>query len=436
MDSSLCGYCQRESTQFCACASPGTFLCERCVSEHIVNNPALRHAPMHLNQLPDYKIPGFFVRLKARQEAFPRVQAQVWENVTAVEKLAAELIALEKRVISEIQTSFAQKRQTLNEARAYLCRSFTTALEEVEKTLTEDKPRLNSLYGPMFRHRTESPGTGTLQIFFPNVVISDTSPASFVSLEPQILRPNESYRFAWVSMNQAYLYETEPEQLTQRALSVYFKKNSSFMMWDMDTLLCLQGGYISSEGYLLSLSSFLLSPLPSFSIPRVSAGLARMHDYCYAFGGWNGKNNLSICEKIKLSDPRWTVLKGQMAEPRALFTPCHFRTLIYLIWAKAYSHIETFEAETETFAVLPVILPSLLCDNWSSAFVYKEEIVLITASKQIARWRIETEREFRLLKTSKGICSLQQPLIVGSRALFPCEGAIQRFNLDNFSFSD
>ena len=76
----------------------------------------------------------------------------------------------------------------------------------------------------------------------------------------------------------------------------------------------------------------------------------------FVFGGRNG-DNLSSCEKMQLSDQRWTQINS-MNYPRSYFTPCQFRSLLYL--ASAYDDhkkVETFNAETETFAEPPVSLP-------------------------------------------------------------------------------
>lgn len=183
-------------------------------------------------------------------------------------------------------------------------------------------------------------------------------------------------------------------------------------MRDKDILLCLGASPASSDVYFLSLSFFQLTSLPALRTPRYGAGVVK--DHCYAFGGWNGKERLRICEKMQLSDPSWTVINRKMTEQRHGFTRCH--ALIYLVAAIANSGIETFNAETETFAVLPVTLPSQLRDSWSVAFIENGELCLLTANKQKACWKIEIDREFRLSDTAKESWSCQPPLIVGTLA--------------------
>ena len=113
-----------------------------------------------------------------------------------------------------------------------------------------------------------------------------------------------------------------------------------------------------------------------------------------------------ICEKMQFIDQCWTQINS-MNHPRSHFTPCHFRSLLYL--ASTYSSkVETFNAEAETFAVLPVSLP-VLSSIWSVAFIARGELCLLTEKNEMARWKIETECEFHISQTNKASSSTQQP---------------------------
>ena len=69
------------------------------------------------------------------------------------------------------------------------------------------------------------------------------------------------------------------------------------------------------------------------------------------------------------------------------------------------------------------------------AFIVNKELCLLTTGNQMARWKIDTEREFRLSDTGKTIWSNQQPLIVGSLVLIACFGGIMPFNLETYTFT-
>ena len=156
------------------------------------------------------------------------------------------------------------------------------------------------------------------------------------------------------------------------------------------------------------------------------------------FGGTDGKVNLRSCEKMDLSDKRWTDI-WSMTHARGSFTPCHFRSLLYLVscWREGGRSppVETFNPVTEAFTVLPITLPpQLTLSGRSVSFVANEELCVLTYEKQMARWKVDTEREFRLSDTGEVMWSLQQPVIVGSLLLIACEGGVKQFSLETYTY--
>ena len=74
----------------------------------------------------------------------------------------------------------------------------------------------------------------------------------------------------------------------------------------------------------------------------------------------------------------------------------------------------------------------------SVSFVANGELCVLTRGKQIAAWRIESEREFRLLDTDRECGSTQQPLVMGSMALiannYSSSNAVETFSLEFYAF--
>ena len=103
---------------------------------------------------------------------------------------------------------------------------------------------------------------------------------------------------------------------------------------------------------------------------------------------------------------------------RAFFTPYAFKALLYLASTIAEDNraVESFSPTTETFTVLPVSLPAKLkLDCYSVAFIINGELVLLNNhEKQMARWNIECETQFRVSVTDRKCYSFQPPLIVGT----------------------
>jgi hypothetical protein len=99
--------------------------------------------------------------------------------------------------------------------------------------------------------------------------------------------------------------------------------------------------------------------------------------------------------------------------------------------------VETFNPETEEFTNLAVRLPSQLSHS-SFSFVANGELCLLTSTKQLARWKIESEKKFRLSFTNRNCFSTQPPLVVGSYVLIAnayLRGRVEKLNLESYTFS-
>jgi hypothetical protein len=220
------------------------------------------------------------------------------------------------------------------------------------------------------------------------------------------------------------------QQITSHDLSVNFGEGGSHVQIDRNTLMCIGAESPSSNVYSLDLRSFQLTPLPSLGTPRAFAGVAMAYSHIYVFGG----RGLSSCEKMLLFGKPWTPISS-MSCTRYGFTPCSFRELFYLVSAASESKgiVESFNAKTETFAVLPVSHTLGSC-NWSVAFIANGELCLLTYNNKMARWLIEYAREFRYSDTTTSPWSNQQPLIVGSQVLISWSGSVHKFSLVTYSF--
>lgn len=263
------------------------------------------------------------------------------------------------------------------------------------------------------------------------------TPVSALSSDTVAEEDPPATRFIGIWSDTAFLYEIQTQLYSIHTLSLDFYGGGTFIEIDRNTMLCVGGLPALSNVYSLDLSTFTLNSMLPLVIPRAGGGLAKMNAYFYVFGGFDRKKKaMRTCEKMQLPDQHWAQISS-MVHPRAYFTPCRFRTLFYLVSAnkEAQRTIETFSAETESFAVLPVALPPRLRLNFPSvAFVANEELCFLMEGRQMARWKIETEREFRLYDTNHPASSGQPPLIVGSTVLIACMGNLMRFSLETYSF--
>lgn len=220
------------------------------------------------------------------------------------------------------------------------------------------------------------------------------------------------------------------QQVTKRTPSVILDSSVSYVQLDRNRLLCVGTENKSSIVYLVELPSLQFSRLLPQSTPRSNTGLVKVKAHIYAFGG----DNLRSCEKMEIETKHWTHC-GNMTHPRNSFTPCLFRSLIYLASNQLIA-VETFDPESETFAVLPVSIPPTKEKKASVTFIYNGELCYLDSySQRMARWKIDTEREFRI--TNERIFNSKSPakrfLISGSLALLVGSSHVYHFSLETYS---
>lgn len=400
------------------------------MGKHNLNNPGFPHAVRPLEQQVYYQPND---RVPTRKETFSRVRQQALQSVEEVNKAITKYSALMEKAIWDLVFESDTLLRQLKDTELKLRNDIEAALEEVERTLGEDRPRFTSFYGPVLRDMVETSRTAPLFSYSLHV-----SPLSCpVTLQYQVASPHEllqAERLALAFGNKALLYDIQSGQISRSTFSVDFGGGGSFIELDKNTLLCLGAVPASAAVYLLDLVSFRLSPQSSLCTPRCSPGVAKVTTCVYVFGSAGASDvNSRTCEKMEVADMRWQELSSRMACSRGGFTPCTFRFLLYLVSCCRY--VETFDPASELFSTLSIYLPpQLQLDSSSVAFIVNEELCLLTGKKQMARWKINSEREFRLSDIGIAVWSNQQPVVVGALVLIACAGGVVHFNMVNYSF--
>lgn len=371
-------------------------------------------------------------RCLERMRAMRRVRENAQRSILEVDRAISELSTKVQEIIDSLVALRDTEVEQLQELKATLEREVPLGLEEVERSLSEERPLLTTQFGPLFRECTQR--TTPLRLFTYRLEVCSSLPLHFhFNLESQQLLPGS---FAGVHQDHAFLYDIESQKITRRFLGENFGVAGSYVSLDQDRLLCVGAQPASSSVKLLDLRSYKLTSLPSLSISRYAAGVGKLNSRIYVFGGANASNQgLRSCEAMRLSDKCWTSA-GSMTHPRGAFTPCLFRSLLYLVscWTCSNRSVETFNGDTEVYTVLPITLPPLTLDAGSVAFLHSEELCVLTDRKQMLRWKIGTEQEFRLSCTGEALRLSQQPLVVGSQVLIACSGGVSQFSLDSNSY--
>lgn len=417
----LCCVCGDKAEMFCPCTAPETFLCVDCSGGHTVFRGV--HPVQPISQLSDYKITGYSERLRTRLDLFPQVRDKVRDKVKSVDLAIQELTDEVDRVVRELVQYCNETVRKLKDTKVKLIRETEEALAEVERKIVEDRPQLTSEYGSVFRELSEN-----LQPFDLFTYSVKTPPQTLVTFQSQLYPPLHIHlpdNFAALYYKQLEIYDLKTQQITQHTLS----KSTGYAGYiEVDGTLMIVG----EEVLTLDLHTFKISTLAPLLTPRYCPGVAKVHNDVLAFGGLNA---LKVCEKWSLLHTRWTPLPD-MHYARGGFTPCHFKLLIYL--AATYPDhraVETFSPQTEIFTVLPVSLPPQLSLNCSSvAFVAFGELCILTYNKQIARWRIQSESEFRVSNTDRECYSNQQPLMLRNEMLIASCGRVVKLSLETYSF--
>lgn len=429
----ICAHCSSSAHLFCACTSPETLLCTKsCYDTHCQLHPGSQHSPLSFDQLKYHKIPHYYDKLQVRQRNFPRIKQEIRKNVQEIDT-AIQLFTKEIDIIRTELTNYAEKVVTeLKDMKEKLWWESERALEEVQNTLPEHEPTLKTRYGALIRKLTSISTSSPLFSF--TLQTSPFVPNSLVSLSTHLASLQDSI-LATVIRNDAVLYDIETEQVTSHPLPVYFRMGGSYVRMDRDHLLCVGAWQPSAGVYDLDLITLELDAWPSLNTARCAPGVYQVGSSIYVFGGFTTHGtHLTTCEKMHLADKQWSLLRSQMAYPRCGFTPCEYHSLLYLV-SSTNRAVETFDPKTDTFALLQVQLPEGLETNrFSVAFIVGGELCLLNISKQIARWKVDREAEFRLGRTETSSNSTQQPWVLGSKVLIACAGKVQQFSLVTYSF--
>ena len=230
-DNALCSNCNSGTPQvFCTCTDPITYLCNLCMTKHVVNNPHALHSTKAMDQLPHYNIPGYYERMQVRDATLPQVKEHVQQSVQEVDKAIDDYSSEVEKLICELVRDSKKVIKSLKEVRSMLSSETEAALEEVERTLKDDSPTLTTQYGPVLRDMVQNPRT--FQLFSFTMKASPLALETMLSLKMKLLSPkdlNQHERFAGVFNDHVFLYDLETEETTKHPLSVNFGEGGSWI---------------------------------------------------------------------------------------------------------------------------------------------------------------------------------------------------------------
>ena len=429
----LCSECGRASVEcFCTCSGGEALLCSSCFLKHAARAPRKEHPMRLIETLPFFKIPGYYERLEARTTAWPLVHEQALRNLQEVDRAIEEITVTTETAIATLRRRCADSVEQLRQTKGKI----QAAVDEVEKTLSDDSPALKAEFSVPIRTALAHSG-GELKLFSYRI----ESNSGTVTLHFPIADPPIGY-FPCVWSNTVKLIDLKTKQNVSFTVSTNFGYGGSFCFLDTNSLLCAGASPFSAATYNLYIPSRVLTLLQPMRTARNCLGLVKSDSrLCstgptvFAFGGYNQSTQLTSCEKFTISTKAWTPLKD-MANPRGVFSPCEYKDQIYL--ADTYpSHrvIEIFDIATENFAVFPVSLPTTLA-NYSAAFILDGELTILTYD-QIGKLALKTETQFRVSQSNKQQCRSSCPPLVYGKVVYLAyrdSGELLTYSLESNSF--
>jgi len=347
-------------------------------------------------------------------------KAELWRNIERMDKFCEEICDIVDQRIAYLSTyrdSWIQRMQAEKEEVADIIKA---AIQEAEICLLHGSFPANGLSKALL---TQFPLSMRMIACSVNVPDMETISRDWViyhnTLQSLTDAPVNRY-FSVAACEHLMQYDMFSGSLIERKLSLDFSDGGRFIELDRNILICIGNNPATSAVYALSLVALDFWPLSPLLIERNAPGVAKAGRFVYVFGGRDRENEVfRSCEKFDIENSTWSDL-GQMSHPRASFIPCYYRSLIYLVSTYSHSHrtIESFSPDTEVFTVLPITLPEELhYGQYSMAFVVGEELFLMNGWYQMAHWKMDSEREFRVSRTEVECWSTQPPLVLGKIVL-------------------
>jgi len=427
---SACQFCERYASHCCKCSDPPALFCMDCCHYHRAQLYNTTHQILPITTLGER--PQEYLR---KSEALARGAVAMRKSVERLEQFSREFDELMQQCIASLTEYRSLWLQRMQTEKQELLATIEAAVQETTHSLDQGLVLMSPLAQALWTFSPEELQLVSYSVALPDMQTFCQSLTSYQNHLQDLCEPF-SYQvprdsFASVWGDTVELYDLKSRQSAKHTLSVDFGHGGSYVQINRLTLLCLGAYPASDAAYELDISSFQLTLVSSLRVPRAWAGVAKAQHFVFVFGGKGDDKRLKSCEKYELREKQWLPMDS-MQERRSNFTPCTYRSLIYLL-CPVTPLIETFSPDTEAFTVLPISLPPQL-DYGSVSFVVNGELCVLTDDRQMALWKIETETEFRLCKTERECWSTQPPLVFGCLVLIANEGRVEKWSLESQAF--
>lgn len=412
-----------QAESFCICTDPSTLLCGQCLDAHHQKNKTGQHLTYPIAALQHAKEPNYLVNLLHRIGFFAQIRKQTEHNLAEIEKCTQEFVAKTEELIHMLVTQSKEVTASLRQR----SREIEASLAEVEATLTEQHPQLQTPYGAIMREHLDCK-SADFELFYYEIDVPQ--PQSLISLRAgnEVKCLCGIKMFPCISGKKFHLYNFEMELCHSVELSVTFTEGSVFCLLDRRTVLGVGGSPASTEVYLMDFVTFEVHYKPSLISARAFSGIVKEASSVYVFGGCNP--DLSTCEKLGNKDLVWSAC-GDMSRSRSYFAPCAHQQIIYLADYRSIfaGLIELFSTETQTFSILRL---NIRCERpihshkssdpafgkYKTATLFLvDETLWVLVEDQVGKWNIASTDQFQIMAVSGQVSQRNSSaLIRGNKA--------------------
>lgn len=216
------------------------------------------------------------------------------------------------------------------------------------------------------------------------------------------------------------------------AINPLISSTYQFCLADQEIAFCFDTEF-TREVQALDLLTCSFSSLPLMIVARRSAEIIHFEGVLYVFGGLEGFTYIRSCEKLDRLEGKWTSLQA-VSCPRHSACPCEYKQEIYLPPLYSFETMEIFTIETSSFRLFRLSNTSNLSWTASFSFIYKEELVIVTTTGEVARWRAQDqEKKFRVSKVGERVGKVAcAPVRCERGMVWFTEGQLMRLNCDTF----
>ena len=244
--------------------------------------------------------------------------------------------------------------------------------------------------------------------------------------------------FAAVLENRVQVYNILRHESSTHILSLNFGFGCSCIPLNCENLMCIGGEPPSKQVLEFDMLTSELRALEGLCTARCAAGVAKVADCAYVFGGMNDKQvTISSCEVYSLKHRKWRRLRNDMLERRRNFTPCVHNDLVYLVGFR--ENLETFSPATEEFHLLTTVsLPLHRVYEYTASFIVNDELFVLNHTLDVARWKINSDQMFTKCETNRG-CWSSQSVVVDKGVAYIANnlhGRVEKFCVDRCEFID